>query len=242
MVSINILLFEDDPVDRIKVEIMVSEMISDRYEYHLIRVVDQLDDLLAYLKTNRVDLILSDIFIQKKAVGIELLKSLKQSTIPIILLTNSHEKEIFLQAQHQRSVHYLIKPFHQFSLHSIIEQTLDANLASKRYSFLDRNYLYLSHKTGQYKQVFFEEIVFVEAERTHCFIHTIGKKFVLKISLTKLLLDKLDTSFIRIHNKYAVNKQYIKQFENDTVQLIGSSCLPIGRSYKNIVTNFIKNK
>lgn len=55
--------------------------------------------------------------------------------------------------------------------------------------------------------------------------------------MTKLLLDKLDASFIRIHNKYAVNKQYIKQFENDTVQLIGSFFLPTGRSYKNIVTD-----
>lgn len=74
-------------------------------------------------------------FIDKKAAGIELFKRMKQSTIPIILLTNSWRKKVFLQAQRQRSVHYLIKPFHQLSLHSINEQTLEVHLSSKQYLF-----------------------------------------------------------------------------------------------------------
>jgi DNA-binding LytR/AlgR family response regulator len=238
--DIAIVILEDDPIDQIKIKIMLSEPISSQYNFRIEGVFTQLGDLLLYLTNHQVDLILSDIFIQNETVGIELLRKLRDTTTPIVLMTGSQENGLFLEAQKYRSVHYLIKPFHAISLQSAIEKALDEYNKSKQYDFLDKKYLYLSSKTGQRDQVWFTEIVYIEAEDNYCYIHTPTKKYVLKKSLSKLLSDDLDARFIRIQHKYAVNKLHIKKAETDIVQLTGELVLPVGRSFRKELNDAVK--
>ena len=97
MDNILIVLLEDDPIDQIKIEIMLAERISSQHKYLLGGIYTQLDDLLTYLSNHEVDLILSDIFIQKKPVGIELLKALQGTPTPVVLMTTSQDQELFLE-------------------------------------------------------------------------------------------------------------------------------------------------
>jgi DNA-binding LytR/AlgR family response regulator len=240
MVEVIIVLLEDDPIDQIKMKFMLSEHTSSQYKFHLAGIFTQLDDLLKYLTNQKVDLILSDIFIQKKSVGIELLKKLRDIATPIVLMTSSQDQEVFLEAQRHRSVQYLVKPFHAITLHSAIEKALEEYSKSKQYDFIDKKYLYLSSKTGQYDQVWFSEIVYIEAEDSHCFIYTLTKKYILKKSLSKLLSEVLDDYFIRIHHKYAVNRGHIQKLDADILQLIGQIVLPIGKSFRKELNTFIK--
>ncbi len=240
MDNILIVLLEDDPIDQIKIEIMLAERISSQHKYLLGGIYTQLDDLLTYLSNHEVDLILSDIFIQKKPVGIELLKALQGTPTPVVLMTTSQDQELFLEAQRYRSVNYLIKPFHAISLQSAIEKTLEEYNKSKHYDFVDKKYLYLSSKTGQRDKVWFTDIIYIEAEDSHCYIYTLTKKYVLKKSLSKLLAEELSNHFTRIHHKYAVNKVHIQQSETDILQLTGQVVLPVGKSFKKEVNSFLK--
>lgn len=240
MDKITIALLEDDPIDQIKIEIMLSERISSQYKYQLGGIFTKLEDLLVYLSNHEVNVILSDIFLQKKPVGIELIKKLRDNIVPIVLMTSSQDQELFLEAQKYRSVNYLIKPFHAISLQSAIEKALEEHNKSKQYDFLDKKYLYLSSKTGQQDQVWFTDIVHIEAEDSHCYIYTLVKKYVLKKSLSKLLSEDLDDSFIRIHHKYAVNKMHIRKSEAEVLYLTSHVALPVGKSFRKVLNSFLK--
>jgi DNA-binding LytR/AlgR family response regulator len=240
MDKITIVLLEDDPIDQIKIEVMLSERISSQYKYQLRGIFTKLEDLLIYLSNHEVNVILSDIFLQKKPIGIELIKKLRDNTIPVVLMTSSQDQELFLEAQKYRSVNYLIKPFHAISLQSAIEKALEEYNKSRQYDFLDKKFLYLSSKTGQQDQVWFTDIIYIEAEDSHCYIYTLAKKYVLKKSLSKLLSEDLDDSFIRIHHKYAVNKMYIRKSEAEVLHLPSQVVLPVGKSFRKVLNSFLK--
>lgn len=238
--DIVIVMLEDDPIDQIKIEIMLAERISAQYKYQLGGIFTQLDDLLTYLSNHEVDVILSDIFLQKKPIGIELVKKLRDTVIPVVLMTSSQDQELFLEAQKYRSVNYLIKPFHAISLQSVIEKALEEHNKSKLYDFLDKKFLYLSSKTGQKDQIWFSEIIYIEAEDSHCYIYTGVKKYILKKSLSKLLSEGLDNHLIRIHHKYAVNKMHIRKSEAEVLHLTGQVVLPVGKSFRKELNSFLK--
>lgn len=240
MKDIVIVILEDDPIDQIKLEIMLTQRISSNYTFRLGGIFTKLTDLTKYLDNHEVDLVLSDIMIENKPIGIELLKTLRDTLIPIVLMTSSQDQNLFLEAQKNLSVQYLIKPFHAITLQSAIEKTLEAQTKSKEYDFIDKKYMYLSSKTGQQEQVRFTEIVYIEADDSHCYIHTPSKRYVLKKSLTKLLEEFLDAQFIRIHHKFAVNKLHVQQLEANTIKLTGLVTLPVGRSFRKELNHLLK--
>lgn len=238
--DIVIAMLEDDPIDQIKIEIMLAERISSQYKYRLGGTYTQLEDLITYLNDHEVDLVLSDIMIGNKPIGIELLKVLRDTLVPVVLMTTSQDQKLFLEAQKNLSVQYLVKPFHAITLQSAIEKTLEAHQKSKQYDFVDKKYLYLSSKSGQQDQVWFTEIVYIEADDSHCYINTLTKRYILKKSLTKLLGEELKNHFIRIHHKFAVNKVHVQHSEANTLKLTGQVVLPVGKSFKKDLNGFIK--
>ena len=218
---------------------MLSKSISTQHTFHLGGIFAELDALLTYINNHKVDLILSDIMIKDQPLGIELLKRLQNTTVPIILMTLSQEEDLFVEAQHYRNVHYLVKPFHAISLQSAIEKTLEEYEKNKLHDFLDKKYIRLSSKTGQQDQVWFSEIIYVEADDNYCYIYTLTKKYILRKSLNKLLVE-LDDNFIRIHYSYAVNKLHIKTSATDILKLTNDILLPVGRSFKKVIKEYLK--
>ncbi len=74
MKNINIVIVEENPINRIKMEIFITDFISDKYSFKIVNEFEDLESLLAYLEDHEVDVILSDIFFDKKPLGIEILK------------------------------------------------------------------------------------------------------------------------------------------------------------------------
>lgn len=240
MNDIVVVVLEDNPIDQIKMQVMLSKSISTQYQFHVGGIFTELDALLAYVATHKVDLVLSDIMIDGQPLGIELLRSFRHTNLPIILMTLSQEEELFMKAQQYRSIHYIIKPFHAISLHSAIEKALEEHQKSKQYDFLDKKYLHLSNKTGQKEYVWFTEIIYIEADDSYCYVYTSTKKYILRKSLHKLLSEDLNDLFIRIHHRYAVNKLHIQTSKTDMLKLVGEISLPIGRSFKKEVNEVLK--
>ena len=65
MKKINVVLLEDDSIDRLKIEIMLSNVESEEYEIILIDTFKTLESLLLYMEhqIKEIDVIISDIFI-----------------------------------------------------------------------------------------------------------------------------------------------------------------------------------
>lgn len=240
MKTIKVVLLEDDPIDRLKIEIMLSTSESSEYEIILIDTFNTLETFLLYLQNQikEIDVIISDIFINNRAKGLKLLKELANSDIPVILTTSSHDTAIYNEAKSIRRVQYLIKPFHKLTLQSSIILVFEENEIRKLHYEDDAKFLFLKSKLNHNERTNINDIIFIEAEGNYCYIHTQEKKYVLKKSLTKLISEDLDKLFVRTHSKFAVNKNYIKLLRSRTILLTNNVDLPIGISFKQTIKEF----
>lgn len=232
---IKIVLLEDDPIDQIKIEIMIAEFTSNEYDFKLVGLYDSLTALLEFLETQTVDIIISDVFTKKRATGIELLKKLKNNVTPIILITQSHDLEIYQASKEYRHLQYLIKPFHKFTLQSTIEYAISINNEKQDEENIGKKFIFLKGNSDNMDKIRLDEILYLETDGNYCYIHTKNKKYILKKSLHKILQDELDESFIRIHHQYAVNKHHIQIVKLHAVEISGKIDLPIGKSFKKMV-------
>ncbi|WP_165933412.1 LytR/AlgR family response regulator transcription factor [Arundinibacter roseus] len=240
MQDITLLVLEDNEIDQIQIEMMLNAEISTTYKYRVLAWCTSLEELILALETHQPDLILSDIFIEGKPEGLKLLKSLKNSTIPIVMMTSSSELSVYQEVMHYKRLHYLAKPLNKFTLHSALEKTLEEYLQAKHYKVLDRQFIYLSHKTGYTERVNFRDIVYIEAEGNYAQFFTRERKYVLKKSLARLLEEDLDGSFLRLHNKFVINNLHVLKITDNSVILTGEIELPIGKSFRKEVHAYFK--
>jgi len=240
MKKIRVVLLEDDAIDTLKIEIMLSNTESSKYEIILIDTFKTLETFLLYLQNQikEIDVIISDIFINNKAKGLQLLKELSNSDIPVILTTSSHDAAIYNEAKSIRKVQYLIKPFHKLTLQSSIILVYEENEKRKIHFEDDTKFLFLKSKLNHNERTNINDIIFIEAEGNYCYIHTQEKKYVLKKSLAKLITEDLDKLFVRTHHKFAVNRNYIKLLRSRTILLTNNVDLPIGISFKQAIKEY----
>ena len=92
------------------------------------------------------------------------------------------------------------------------------------------------------KQVIFDDIMYIESEGNYSFVNTLSKKYVIKKSLSQLIVDELTDDFLRVHQKFIVNKIYIKIIDETTIKLNDHLSLPIGKSYRKSLLAFIKKR
>jgi DNA-binding LytR/AlgR family response regulator len=242
MKNINIVLLEDDPIDRIKIEIMIAEFTSNQYIFQLVKIFESLELLLEFLETQTVDVIISDVFTKKRATGIELLKKIKNNvshTTPIILITQSQDLGVYQESQEYAHLQYLIKPFHKFTLQSTVENAISMNREEQEDANFNKKFIFLKGNSDSTDKVKLDEILFLETDGNYCYIHIKNKKYIIKKSLNKILQDDLDDNFIRIHHRYAVNKQHIQIVKLHSLEISGKIDFPIGKSFKKLVNTLL---
>jgi len=81
------------------------------------------------------------------------------------------------------------------------------------------------------------DILFIEGLGNYVIYHTLDKQLISYTSLNQVLRE-LPPSFIRIHKSYVINKNHVKSYDSENVE-IKEKFLPVGRAYK---TDFIELK
>lgn len=240
MALIRIALLEDNQIDSMLLQMFLAEPPTDKHQFQLVGAFEAVDPLLETLQTTKVDLVLSDIFVQKRPIGLTLLEQLNRRFMPVILITNSLDTAVFETAQRMHCLRFLSKPLNQFTLHSAIDSVYNEAQLQRKYDFTDQKYIYLRGRGGNRNQVLFGEITHIESDRNYCYIYTITGKYAVKQSLIKLLTHELDDRFIRVHQRFAVNKAFIKQVADTHLVISDKLQLPMGKSYQKLVLDFTK--
>ncbi|AUD01306.1 LytR/AlgR family response regulator transcription factor [Spirosoma pollinicola] len=240
MSPIRIILLEDNPIDSLTIQIMLTELVDKEHQLDLVAVFETLTPLLVFLETNEVDIVIADIFMNNKPVGLSLFDYLKHRPISLLFVSNTNDKDIFLEAQRKSSFRFISKPINLFTLHANLYSIYEEMQRNRQYNLLAKQYLYLSGKGGQQEQVLFDDIVYIESEGNYCFVFTTAKKYALKKSLSKVLEEDLDVSFLRIHRAYIVNKSAIKQIGPLSIKVNEHVSLPIGRHYRKSLMEFAR--
>lgn len=220
--AIDILVVEDDPIDLISIKAKIREL-----GYNEPVFVDHKADFPALIQKIKPHLIISDIYYDKKPLGLALIDICKEHNIPLILMTADTRFDTFNLANQHDKVTYLVKPFHHFTLQSCIDMVM---MHVKVTAPVDEKYFFVKDYTNNKVKLNYRDIMYLESDGNVCYIHCVKDKYMMRLSLAKLTAG-LDERFIQVHKSFIVNRDNITKISADHVE-IGKHEIPIGRKYK----------
>lgn len=214
----------------------------ERQGYHVTAIASAADEALRELDNEIPDLVLLDISLKGKMDGIQLAEAINQrgDGILIIYISALSDMATLERAKLTMPHAYLTKPFRDVDL------TIAMELAFKRaatdgqkvgaiaeptgmYRLKDRCFIKVAN--GRFEKIMFQDILYVEADRSYCCIYVTDQKYTLTQSLNNLLDSIAHPQLLRIHKSYAVNIHKIEAFLDNCV-LINSKQIPIGAAYR----------
>ncbi|WP_075344415.1 LytR/AlgR family response regulator transcription factor [Tenacibaculum agarivorans] len=246
MEKINVLVVEDNPLER---EALVE--VLENNNYNITGIADNFKAALAiYLNQKDIDIVIIDIFLGEHPEGIlfaETINQLEYPKKPFLFLTSSIDKELFERAKATMPFNYMVKPFNElellFSLGKAMETFYNQNETiadNDKGAIVTPDCLYIQ-KGNSLKKVLLDQIIFIQVEGRYCNIITEKGKFVILISLTKVI-ELLDSKiFGRVSRNFIVNLQKIEEiFPNDNlIMMLGGYKVTFSDKYKSIIKKHI---
>ena len=94
------------------------------------------------------------------------------------------------------------------------------------------------HKTHK---ILIEDIYFVKGLKEYVVWHLKDKNIITLQTMSGIELDYKDKGFLRVHKSYIVNMVHVNSFNSNSLE-IGDHSIPIGRTFKKRVTEFINRE
>lgn len=241
MDNVNVFIIEDTPAESDRL-IKVLEANN----YTVTGVARNFKEALTKFYQVKVDIVIIDIFLDGVADGIsfaETISIVPQATKPFVFLTSSTDRQIFERAKLTQPFSYLMKPFNElevlYAIEMAVEKFYDQNdvfLDEEEDTVISSDYLFIK-KGKSLKKVLLSDIIYIEVEEKYCNIITEKEKFVILISLTKIL-KLLDSSiFCRTHRNFIVNMEKIIEIvpSDNLILLQGDHHVTLSERYKDII-------
>jgi len=239
MDHINILVVEDDPKhSQPLVEILESN------HFNIVGVATSYKEALSVFLKEDVDLLIIDIFLNGHPEGITLVEDLDLmpgKIKPFFFLTSSIDRHLFERAKLTHPFAYLVKPYNELELIYTVEKALEKfyeqedALSEEENAVISKEHLFIKKGKGL-KKVKITEIIYIEVEEKYCNIITEKEKFVILISLVKILELLDSTRFCRTHRNFIVNTEKIVEIvlSDNLILLEGNHKATLSDTYKDI--------
>ncbi|MEJ0032507.1 MAG: LytTR family DNA-binding domain-containing protein [Bacteroidota bacterium] len=187
-----------------------------------------------YFKLNQPDILLLDIQMPE-ITGIEFLRSL--AIKPITIFTTAFRDYAF-EGFELGVIDYLLKPVQFERFEMAIRRATDFIQMSRPENAFDMHEILI--KSGTKKiLVDYRTIIYAQGLKDYTILHTTDKKYVVKGSV-KAFEEYLPSDyFLRVHKSFIVARNQLKLVYRNKIELENVS-IPIGRSYKDAVENFLK--
>jgi two-component system LytT family response regulator len=246
MDNINVLIIEDTPAES---DALVKVLKANNYTVVGIATTYTEALTLFYNSEIKIDIVVIDIFLDGKPDGItfaETINIVPNKSKPFVFLSSSKDRQIFERAKLTQPFSFLLKPFNELEILYAIEMAVEkfyaqtnVFLSEDKDTVISAEYLFVK-KNKSLKKVLIEDIIYIEVEERYCNIITEKEKFVIMMSLTKMLelLDPL--KFSRTHRNFVVNSGKIEEiiFNDNLVILKGNHKVMISDTYKDLVNQF----
>ena len=208
--------------------------------YEVTGIVPRGEEVLPQIRQNQPDIILLDIQLKGELDGINTAKLIqKEYTIPIIYLTANADEAYFNKAKETRPYAFISKPFKKLDLQRAIELTINRlqdNLVNVDEGVKEDKAIILGDRIfvkehDKMVKVFIKDILYIEAERNYCRIHTKEKEHLLVITLKDIDEKLPPTHFLRIHRSYIINLYQVEEVASGHV-VTAQKVLPLSKSYR----------
>lgn len=215
MDKVSVLVVEDTAAES---DTLIAALEANNF--NVVGLAKSFKEALALYYEKAPDILIVDIFLNGVPEGVSFAEAITlkpKEAKPFVFLTSSTDRQIFERAKLTRPYSYLLKPFNELELFYAIEMALekfynqqDVFLADEEDTIITDNYLFIK-KGKSLKKVLISDIIYIEVEHKYCNIITVSNKFVILISLVKILKLLDATIFVRSHRNYIVNIHKIEE-------------------------------
>lgn len=236
-------------MEKIKILIVEKEFNSDKkikeslYKvgYNITGTTQSYTGAMKLISNSAPDIALIDIELSGTKTGIDLgLNIRKNFNFPFIFMSDYSETKIVDDTVKSLSDAYLKRPFKEKDLFLAIENAL-TNFSKKKpvekgKSVIDNIHLndtIFIKKNSFYTKVKLENILYIRSEGNYLeIITTDKKKFLIRSSFRNFLNYLPADIFLRIHNSYVININYITKITHSNL-FVNDYKIPISRNRKN---------
>lgn len=248
--KITTLIIDDEPLARLR----IRNLLTDRTQIHILDECRTGSEAISKIKEYAPDLIFLDIQM-KDMTGFDVLEKLTIPKKTLIVFVTAYD-EFALKAFDYLAFDYLLKPFKDERFYKTVDHIIEHHTEGSHKVFNERldQLLTMIKTPKQYEQkefahnlpirtgnkvhfVTISDIIYITASSYYAEIHTEHKKYVLRISLTKLIQKLNPNTFVRIHRSTIINIVYMNElihsnFGELDVQMKDYKIFRISKTYK----------
>ncbi len=237
--SLNCLIVDDEPLAIEIIETYLDKFPSVSIQGKCTNAIQAME----ILRNKNIDLMFLDIQMPQ-IKGTDFLKSLVNP--PKVIFTTAY-RDFALDGFELNAIDYLLKPISFERFLKAMDKAFafinpdDKNRNKLNIEVEEDNSLFIKVERKMVK-VSFDEILFIESLKDYVVFHLKDKKLITKntISYYEKLLSK--KQFIRIHRSFIISLNKVISFTSTEVELINNKILPIGRNYRDNVSNNLKGE
>lgn len=212
-------------------------------ELELIGTYASVEHATDALKHVEVDLVFLDIMLGAEN-SFEILDQIINRSFEIIFATAF--ESFAVKAFRYAAIDYLLKPYTPRDLRRAVSRFLENKRADQvvlpKTTRSCKKLLAIPDQEG-FVVVKTNEIIFLEAQRAYCNIHTENGLICASRSMKDIYESLQSNDFLQVHNSYIVNKRHVIEFNKNTKNTISLSnyqCIPVARRRKNEVYQRLK--
>ena len=182
------------------------------------------EDVISFAKTNRIDVLISDITLNSDLNGFDVSKIVRKYNKNCYLIFETAHIEYSLIAYKYKTFDFICKPVSYVKLEDSITRLFTDILESpKEFIKIDNKNTLISEN----------EIKYIKKDGMKLVFHTNNRDYEVYSSFSKIK-NKLPDSFVRCHKSFVANVNNITEIEpKNNLVFFDNSCCDIGPKYKN---------
>lgn len=225
---IKVAICEDSKMDREVLQRIVEYLMQERGLGFQIEIYEDGESLLEGYSNHPVDLIFLDVMM-KELDGIEVGRKIREidQTVEIVYCTSS--KDFAIVAYEIHALGYLLKPYEPGRIGAVLDYYVQKH-PQKNQKFIEVK----SHRKSVI--IPFKDILFMESDNKVVYIHTTTQGDIKVYNRLDVLEgDIRDERFLRCHQSYLVNLQYVAGLVDSDFIMIDDSMIPIRKSGRKLI-------
>ena len=213
---------DDQPEMRKPLRQILEQVLQLQGVEYLIYESESGEELTAGISCLDIDILFLDIEM-RSLDGIETAKLLRRKGMKGIIIFITAYPDFVFQGYEVHAFHYILKPYRKEKIEEVLRQALhELDLSKERYFVIEQKARVIRIPLSQ-TIAFKSDRRKVEALLEEDFVAFYGR--------IDEVCRELPSCFIRIHNRYIVNLNYVTTLERDRC-ILGSRSFPVSRAFR----------
>lgn len=213
---------DDEPEMRKPLRQILEQVLQLQGVEYLISESESGEELTAGISCLDIDILFLDIEM-RSLDGIETAKLLRKKGMKGIIIFVTAYPDFVFQGYEVHAFHYILKPYRKEKIEEVLRQALhELDLSKEQYFVIEQKARVIRIPLSQ-TIAFQSDRRKVEALLEEDFVAFYGR--------IDEVYRELPSCFIRIHNRYIVNLNYVTTLEKDRC-ILGSRSFPVSRAFR----------